>query len=155
MDNAFLYSKRTEQLGGVTGAWIANVPFDQIPEGFIRQMKPRSFTYEEFIEIAPLLDSLPTYWNLVFVNELMKIQLVLWGSLKPLEKMIEVERISIHPILFKVGGEVMLQILDKLRGFAKAMDYKRVYWTTKKWRAFLRKLPGDVYTNDTMAVEVY
>jgi len=97
------------------------------------------------------------YWNIAGYGLTSKspgMKVFLWGSFDPLERLVHVIRITIHPELFRVDGSFLEVILEELERYALELKVVRIYWITDSWRSFLRKLPNKVQLSEGKVIEV-
>ena len=133
--------------------WFHNIPFRQVPKNLIEQFY--AYTYEEYLEFCPMLSRM--YWNIAGYGLDSKspgMKVFLWGSFDPLERLVHVIRITIHPELFRVDGSFLEVILEELERYALELKVVRIYWITDSWRSFLRKLPNKVQLSEGKVIEV-
>lgn len=134
--------------------WLYNIPFETIPQVFIEQLEERFYTYEEYLKQCPLLNELPDYWNLALMDNKDRVAVFVWGNFDPLEKSMQVVRITMLPEMFKVNGNFLQEVAERVKKFAQEMGFKRVYWITDRWEVFLRKLPNTAKLVEARVLEV-
>lgn len=156
MNKQLLHSEEeVKKLDLSLGVWYYNIPFEAVPKGFIEQLSEHPYTHEEYLEQCPLLNELPNYWNLALMDDESQIIAFVWGNFDPLEKSMQVIRITILPRMFRIDGDFLYKVVKIIKQFAQEMKLERVYWITNKWKALLRKLPGVVFVSNTAVMEVY
>ena len=135
---------------------LFNIPFEAIPRGFIEQLKPRSFTYEEFLQRAPVMNSLNrVYWNIVIIDQNDAILAVMWGTMNLLESCLIITRLSVHPSVQQASGRFMHYYYQLVKDFAKSQGLSFIYFFTSKSGSFLRKLlPNTLKLTQARLLEV-
>ena len=137
------------------GGWFINIPFEVIPEAFIRQIVRDPITpYEKYLEYCPWLNSMPTIWNDCLINKEKEILAFFYGNWDPLLSHMEAIRFSIKPKLFRIDGEFWKDALNACKLHAKLLKVERIFWISSNWKAILRKVPGEVKVKDTKVMEV-
>lgn len=134
--------------------WKDNVSFTSIDRQLIEQFRDRAFTYESFIKWGEFMDCLPNVWNMVMVDKDGVTRVFVYGHFNPLEKEMEVKRVSIHPDLMTVFGGFMFEFDKRIKALAKRFGVLHVYCVTRYWRHFLRKMPGILKESDVKILEV-
>lgn len=156
MDRTLVCTQNEEyQLDQQLSAMV-NVPFEAIPRGFIEQLKPRPFTYEEFLAIAPVMNSLTrTYWNILIIDQNDAILAVMWGTIDLLEKTLHIVRISLHPSVQQASGKFMHYYYKLVKDFAAAQRLDKIIFVTNRWKLFTKKLlPGTLVVTEAKVMEV-
>jgi hypothetical protein len=132
--------------------WLDNIDFKLVPEPFINQLRERSFSYEEYQLWADILNRESLIWNSALVDKEGYLKCFMYGNRNPLERKLWILRISVDPKLFTFKGVILSSVLDKLYSFQKKYKVERIYWETKEWKAYLRKIPNDIKVVETMRV---
>jgi hypothetical protein len=133
--------------------YVRNAPFECVPEGFILALKDKDYTYKDYLQACKLYNTLSCYWNILGYKD-SKLMVVSWGTWDPLERHFRVLRSSSYPTSWKVGGEIMRNLLYQIRLYASELQAARCYWESNQWRVWLRKLEGIVRLVDTRVIEV-
>lgn len=149
MDRALVHTEIESASSSNRMRWEFNIPFELIPEGFIAQLDECPFTYEEYLDHSQLMNELPSYWNIALIEqETSLIKGFFWGVLDPLEKTILILHATKHPELFDIRGEFLEDGITVLKRFAQRLGIHRIFWVTRKWKAFQRKLDGVISVNE-------
>lgn len=129
---------------------LRDVPFQTIPTTLIEMLSERSFTVDEFRCYGWWANT--NYWNIVFIDKEYRIRAACWGYVDIIENFVHVLRLTADPALWKTDGEFLKRVADELR---KAFGSKRIFFISKRWKAFLRKASecGKVY-NECRVIEV-
>ena len=137
-----------------------NVPFELIPRAFIDALPEKEFTYEEFLAKASLMNELDMYWNMCVLDlERELAVLVVWGTIDPLEKIMHITRLAAHPDLMRERGmmrhDVGIKLLEAIKLFGQYLGMEHIIWISRQYKAWLRKLEGEVYLSDARVMEFY
>ena len=148
------FSFLTESSTGL-GGWFINIPFEVIPENFIRQIARDPVTpYEKYLEYCPWLNAMLTIWNSCLINEEREILAFSYGDWDPLLSHMQVIRFSIRPKLFRIDGTFWKDAFDACKIHANLLGVEKIYWISCSWKAILRKVPDEVVLKDTRVMEV-
>jgi hypothetical protein len=101
--------------------YVRNAPFECVPEGFILALKDKDYTYKDYLQACKLYNTLSCYWNILGYKD-SKLMVVSWGTWDPLERHFRVLRSSSYPTSWKVGGEIMRNLLYQIRLYASELQ---------------------------------
>ena len=139
--------------------FLMNVPFEFIPRPFIESLRDRSFSYEEFLELAPVMNRLENYWNIILMDHKEQmVKLIAWGCYDPLEKLMMIMRISAHPGVMKSGmirHQFGLKLFNTIKAFGNSLGMKRLIWISEQADAWVRKLDGEAFIANAKVIEAY
>jgi len=94
--------------------YAINILFEDVPKKLIEQINSRNFTYDDYISMCPLYNSLPTYWNLALLEDDNIVGFV-WGTIEPLEKFLHVVRITmLKRLRFDMVRMVFMDYMHKV-----------------------------------------
>lgn len=133
--------------------WKFNVPFEKVSRELIEQLSERSYTYEEYLHVCPLMNQLDNYWNLALMDG-DEIVAFFWGILDPLERNIHMVRGTINQRYFSYKGKVVDKAISLIKEWANQLNFKRVYFITTRWKVFEKKFGDKVEVLNTKVVEV-
>lgn len=155
MDRAMVHPATAERCDTDELRYVYNLPFELVPEGFVQQLHPRTFSYEEYLEMCPVMNSLRTYWNLVWIDSEGRGVAVMWGTYDLLEKTMHIVRVSVHPQLFTYKGKFLHQLYTTVLKVADENHMQRIYFISDKWRGLTKKLMSKTFkVLDAKVVEV-
>jgi len=113
--------------------WVFGVPFEEVPEELVRQIKDRSFEYKEFIKWGSVLGKIPTIWTLGLLNSLDEIKLFVYGTWNPLENEIEIKRATIDKEL-EDREDILEGFVEEIIKLKQLREVKNVYfWIPSKY----------------------
>lgn len=135
---------------------VRNIPFELVPKELIEQIRPYADppSYEKWLGWCPYFNKMPSYWNIAFINEEDQVMAFYYGTWDPCGAQMHIIRMTVHPKVFKIGGEIAKRFLVECKKLAKEFDVRRIYGITCRYKAFLRKLPNDVEVVEARVVEV-
>ena len=151
MDRAMVYTE-TENDRNVY--FIANVPFEIIPEGFIMALKDVDFVPMEYYANCKSYNESEYYWNIMGLTKSGIPVVFVWGVFDKLEKMICINRISIHPKWQSCNKDLMVKVVKTINEYARDVGANFVFTITKKADAHLRKLKEIMRKSDCTVLEI-
>ena len=154
MDGPMVYRQGEKQINCDELRWVRNIKFEQVPVGLIEQVYGHPHTHEEWLKWCDWFNQLYNIWNAAAVDETNTIRIFLYGTWDPLLSEMRVVRLTAYPGLFRSNGKVLWKVKEVLMPWARELGMKRVYWESCKWKAMLRKCPGEFKVIDTRLVEV-
>jgi len=137
------------------GNWIANFPFEGIPEVLIKQIQEEPTPpYDRYLGLSKWLNENPSIWNICLVTEDKRIIAFQYGNYDPLVQHLELIRLSIWHKLFRISPEFLKECMEAGKKLMVIMGAKKIFWISCHWKAILRKLPNDVKVMDNRVMEV-
>jgi hypothetical protein len=135
---------------------VKNIPFELVPRELIEQIRPYADppTYEQWLAWCPYFNKMPNYWNIALVDKDSRIVAFQYGTWDPCGAEMQIIRSVIRPEYFRVSGKVLKRGVEDVRRLARELGMRRIYWITCRWKAFLRKLPGDAQLMEARVLEV-
>lgn len=150
MDRALVHSEKEKQ--DLDIELVFNIPFAVVAKPYIEQLRSRDFDYDEYLKYASTMDKLPNVWNIAAVDKSDgKLLMFIWGNFDMLEKIMQVVRITAHPSTFGIRN-LNAWMFDVVKRFGQQMGMYRIIFITDKYRAWLKKLDGEVYINENARI---
>jgi len=152
MAGALVYPTNPKQIIGDFMKAVFDIPFEDAPEELILQLNSCGYTYAEYLNICPLYNADPFYWNCAIMMDNEDIVAFMWGMAEPLEKYLHITRVSM--LKHTRHNETRMLMIDAIEKIQARYECKWVFFISDYADMFVGRSNGRFRISQGKVVEV-